>query len=270
MMVFGDPSQDVLCAGKRDIHTAAIRDNGVVFIVDAFFDLILSDNSRPVIRHSSGFDQDIRIRQFLLDGFKHVRGGNNISLTDKRSRRKGDRSGYKSDVGTAQHGLMGDGISHFSGAVIGEVADRVESLLGGAGCHNDLFALHGLVQIGDLPFDPLAEDFRLGKLAAARIAAGKITARGINDRKAVFSQDLDIIPGDRIFQHRGVHRRRDELFAFGGKDDRGQHIVSNTVRHLCDDICRGRCDQNNIRLLGDRNMADIKLKFTVKSIDHAL
>ena len=153
--------------------------------------------------------------------------------------------------------------------MIGQVTDGIEGLLGRPCSDNDFFALHGLVHEGNLPLDPLAEDFGLGKLAAACVAAGQIAAGGVDDGKAVLSQQADIVLGDGILQHRCIHGGSCQFFAFGCQNNCREHVVGDPVCHPGNNIRSGGGDQNEIRLFCHRDMPDVKLKFPVKGIDHA-
>ena len=153
--------------------------------------------------------------------------------------------------------------------MIGQIADRIQGFLGGARGDNDLFSLHGLVHIGDLALDPLAEDLGLRQFPASGIPAGEIAAGGIDDGKAILSEQGNIVLCDWIFQHCRIHGRRHKLFALSGKNDSREHIVGDAVGHLGDHVRCRRRNEDDIRLFCDRNMAHIKLKLPVKGIDHA-
>ena len=268
MVVFGHPAQDVLCAGEGDGHARipGLHD-GIIVVGDALFDLVVSNGGGPVVRHGGSLDQDIGVGDLLPDRVEHVRRGGDVPRLYEGNRVQGDRAGDQDDLGAAQHGLVGNGVAHLARAVVGQIADGIQGLLGGAGRHDDLFSRQGLFT-ADFMLDPLAEDRGLRQLAAACVAAGQVAAGRINDLKSVFAEQADIVPGDRVFQHGRIHGRGDQLFALCGQDDGREHIVRDPVGHFGDDIRRGRGDQDQVRLFGDGNMAHVKLKVPVEGIDH--
>ena len=86
---------------------------------------------------------------------------------------------------------------------------------------------------------------------------------------AVFPADVQIVLGDGIFIHLGVHGRNDILRTPAGQKCGSQHIICKTVRHLRDHIGRSRSDHKDICLLGQRDMLHLKLKIPVKCIYQA-
>ena len=173
------------------------------------------------------------------------------------------------DFGTPHRGGTGHGIAHLAGGVVGQVAHRVQRLLGGAGCHGD--AQPGQVlRAGNGVEDVLNEDILLRQAAVAHILAGQHTALGRDDGEAVALQRGDVVLGDGVFQHPGVHGRGDQLRAFGREDGRGQHVVGNAVGHLGDDVGCGRCNEDDVGLFGQRDMSDLELEIPVEGVHHAL
>ena len=173
------------------------------------------------------------------------------------------------DVCAPHRGGAGYGIAHLAGGVVGQVAHRVQRLLGGAGRHGDAQP-DQVLRAGNGVEDVLNEDIFLRQAAAAHIFAGQHTALGRDDGEAVTLQRGDVVLGDRVFQHPGVHGRGDQLRAFGREDGRGQHVVGDAVGHLGDDIGRGRCNEDDVGLFGQCNMGDLELEIPVESVHHAL
>ena len=83
-------------------------------------------------------------------------------------------------------------------------------------------------------------------------------------------QRSEVVLRDGVFQHPGVHGRADQLGAPGRKHHGGEHIIGNAVGHFGNDVGRGRCHQNDIRLFGQRDMGDLELEIAVEGIHHAL
>ena len=118
--------------------------------------------------------------------------------------------------------------------------------------------------------DVLEQHVFLRQAAAAHILAGQHAALGRDDREAVAFQRGDVVLRDGIFQHAGVHGRGDQLRALGGQHHGGEHVVGDAVGHFSDDVGGGRCHQDHICLLGQRDVSDLELEVTVKGVHHAL
>ena len=83
------------------------------------------------------------------------------------------------------------------------------------------------------------------------------------------AQPIQIVLRHGIFIHARIHGRRDHFRAAARQHRRGKHIVRQTIGELCNDIGGGRRDQDQIRLLCQRNVFDVVLKVAVKGIYHA-
>ena len=117
--------------------------------------------------------------------------------------------------------------------------------------------------------DAVQQGLRLRQLAAAHILAGQHTYGGLDDAKTVFFQLGQIVLGDGIFQHGRVHSRSYQLFAPGGQNRCGQHVVSQAVCQLGDDVGRGRGNQDQVCRLGQGDVLHIVLKIPCEGVYHA-
>ena len=81
---------------------------------------------------------------------------------------------------------------------------------------------------------------------------------------------LQIILHDQVFPHMCVHRRCNQLRAGTSQHGCRQHIISDAIGKLPDNIRCRRCDQNEIRLLRERNMLDLPGMITVKGVRQRL
>jgi len=82
-------------------------------------------------------------------------------------------------------------------------------------------------------------------------------------------QRSEVVLRDGVFQHPGVHGWADQFGAPGRKHHGGEHIIGNAVGHFGNDVGRGRCHQNDIRLFGQRDVSDLELEIAVKGVHHA-
>ena len=152
--------------------------------------------------------------------------------------------------------------------MVRQVAHRIHRFLGRTGRDNDLFALQILLT-GQLSQNVIHQHTLIGQAARADIAAGQHTGPGGNDREAVMLQRFQVVLGNLVFQHMGVHGRGDELGAGRCQRDGGQHIVRLAVSHLSNDVGRGRGNQHEVRRVGKADVGHIVLEVAVKGIDLA-
>ena len=76
------------------------------------------------------------------------------------------------------------------------------------------------------------QDILVRQAARADIPAGKQPRTRGDHGEAVVCKGSDVILGDRVFKHMGVHRRCDEFGAGRGQRDRREHIVGQAVGSL--------------------------------------
>ena len=97
------------------------------------FHLVVAVIGGGVVRHSGGLEDKVSL---LLPGghcLKHILSRDDGDYLHKGRGRQSGGAGDEGDLGPPEHGHPGDGIAHFSGGVVGEVAHRIQRLLGGAG-----------------------------------------------------------------------------------------------------------------------------------------
>ena len=233
------------------------------------FDLVRGDSGRAVVGHGGGHDEGVSVHGVCLDGLKQVGGGGERNGLYKRHGRKRAAGGRQQrDVCAAQHTGAGHGVAHLAGGVVRQVAHGVHRLLRGTGRDDDLFAFK-VFRAGQLPQDVVDQHTLIGQTARADVAAGQHTGAGRDDREAVVFQRFEVILGDGVFEHVGVHGGRDELGAGRGQRDGGQHVVGLTVGQLGDNIGRGRGDEHQICRVGKADMGHVVLEVAVKRIDLA-
>ena len=173
------------------------------------------------------------------------------------------------DLCSPHGGGPGDGIAHLAGRVVGQVAHGVQRLLRWPGGHSDADTGQ-ILGPGNGVQDVLDEHILLGQAAAAHILAGQHPALRGDDREAVVLQRSEVVLRDGVFQHPSVHGWDDQFGAPGRKHHGGEHIIGNAVGHFGNDVGRGRCHQNDIRLFGQRDVSDLELEIAVEGVHHAL
>ena len=196
--------------------------------------------NRAVVRHGGGHHQHIQAVKGAVHGFKHLLRRGHRQILGKAHRGQGRGAVDQGDLCAPLYGGFGQRIAHLAGGMVGQVAHRVQRFLGGAGGHRHPQALH-ILGLCDLLQDIVQQHLLFGQPAAAHILAGKHTALRGDHRDPIALQGGQVVLGDGVFQHAGVHGRGHQLGAAGGQQHGGQHIVRNAVGHLGDDIGGGRC-----------------------------
>ena len=115
----------------------------------------------------------------------------------------------------------------------------------------------------------VVQQFLFRQFSGTDILAGKHANSRFNDAKSIMTQSIEIILGDRIFKHVGVHCRSDQFFAAAGKYGSREHVISDAVCHLGNDVCRSRSDHYKVCTFCKSNVFNIILKIAVKGINHA-
>ena len=152
--------------------------------------------------------------------------------------------------------------------MIGDVANRIDSLLCSSCCDENLSPLQILVE-GQIEQYLLVDDLRLGQLADALVSTCELAAGGLQHPDSNLEQPHQVVLSDRVEVHVGVHRRNYQLRAGGGQKCRSQHIVSYAIRSLSDEVCSCRSDDEIVSGFCNGDVCDIKLEIPVKCICHA-
>ena len=153
--------------------------------------------------------------------------------------------------------------------MVGEIAHRIQRLLGGASGDQHLFA-HHILLMSQIVEDDLQQHLRLRQLPLAHGTAGQIPAGRLHHLPAVAAQGIQIVLGHWIFVHLGVHSRYHDLGTVAGQHRGGQHIVRQAVRQLGDDVGRSRSDHHQISLVGHGDVLHLEGKIPVKGVHQCL
>ena len=122
---------------------------------------------------------------------------------------------------------------------------------------------------GQFPQAVVHQHALLRQPAGAHVAAGQQPGAGGDHGKAVVFQRFQIVLGDGVFQHVGVHGRSHQLGAGGGQRHGGQHIIGQAVGQLGQHVGGGRGDQHQVGGVGQRHMGHVVLEIAVKGVHDA-
>ena len=148
------------------------------------------------------------------------------------------------------------GVAHFSGGIVGEVANRIDSLHRRTGSHQHLQAVQILFG-AEKGADGFHDFGRFAHASVAAVAAGEESTAGANGLYAALKERAQIALRGLRCPHSGVHSGGQKDGRFGGKQSGGEHIVGDAVSQLCHDVGRRRSHDHHIGFLGERNMLDI-------------
>ena len=119
--------------------SGALEGDGQVAVLLLYLVVAVPDGS--VVSHGGGLEDHVCM--FTVSGHRleHVLGGDHRYHVHKGRRSDGGRSGDQGDLGAPEHGHTGDGVAHLARGVVGEVAHRVQGLLGGSGGDQNMLPL---------------------------------------------------------------------------------------------------------------------------------
>ena len=170
--------QNVICSLKGNGHI-------VVFLLD----LLIADGSRTVIRNSCCLDDNILFLAYRCDSLIHIPCCHHRNHLHKGRRRNGSTSTYQCDICTSQHCHFRNGVAHLAGRMVGNIADRINGLLGRTSCDKQLQPFHILLA-GALSHNIGQKSLRLRHFAGSCVAAGKIAHCRIDHFISVMLQGL--------------------------------------------------------------------------------
>ena len=219
-------------------------------------DLLERDLPGAVIRRRGGLDDDVLLLRACQRPVKQLLRRHERHDLHALRRLDGHRPGEQRHLRAAPLGCACNGVAHFAGGTVGDVADGIERLPRRAGRHHDAQALH-VALFSKHVQRALRDHYDVLELARAAVPAGQMARRRGDDVHAARDERRNVLLRRGIFPHAGVHRRGDHHRRAGRHDGRGKHVVRDAARHLADDVGRRRGDQEEIRALGQRDMLDL-------------
>ena len=122
---------------------------------------------------------------------------------------------------------------------------------------------------GNGPEDVLEEDLRLGQLARSHRPAGQPAAGGGDYLPAVAAEGVQVVLGDGILEHLGVHGRGDELGTGAGQHSGGEHVVGQAVGQFGAHVGGGRGDDDQICPVSQGDVLHLVGEVPVEGVHHA-
>ncbi|GMA27590.1 hypothetical protein GCM10025874_08430 [Arenivirga flava] len=163
---------------------------------------------------------------------------------------------HEGDVGPAIAGRLRERDALATAGAVADEADGIDGLAGAAGGHEQTEAGEiaaaledGARRLGDL--------LGFGHTARARVAAGELPDPRADDVHAALPQQGDVRDGRRVLPHLGVHGRSDQQRGAAGQHRVAQQVVGDAVRELGDGVGRRRCDDDEVGVLAERDVAHL-------------
>ncbi len=119
--------EDILCPGQRYGHVAGV-----------LFDLIIRNIGRAIVGHRRRFDDKIGAFCAGCNCVIHILRGYDRYDVDKRRRGDGSRAAHKRNGSAAKGSTPRDGVPHFAGRMIRDIADRIDGFLRRAGGYENV------------------------------------------------------------------------------------------------------------------------------------
>ncbi len=185
----------------------------------------------------------------------HLARGRDALHLRTGGRRQFRRSEHQVDGRAARERFARQFDAHRAGRGVGEKAHRIDRLARRSGRDQHAFAVQ-IARARQRRFDRGDDRVFARQPAGADLAFGEKTALGRDDRHAARFERAQVRDGRRVFEHRRVHRRRDDERNARRERGVGEQIVGDPVRQLRDDVGRGRNDREHLRLAHQRDVRD--------------
>ena len=162
----------------------------------------------------------------------------------------------------------GNGKALLAGGAVGDVAHRIDRLMGRAG--GDQHPLAGertRLRRAQKPLGGAGDFQRLRHPADAGLAGfGHFAGIGADHGDAVARQLRDIAAGRGIVPHQRVHRRRQQDRPVGREQDGAGEIVGMALRHLRHQVGGRRRHHDQIAVARQADMAGVELALGIEQI----
>ena len=203
-----------------------------------------------------------------FDCLKHIQGTFDIYPLHSRRCGQGYRPATKGNLG-ARWGPAGHGEPHLPAGMVGDIADWIQRLLGGAGSDKHPLTRKILLCAEKLT-DPLEDFLRLGQPAPLVSAQARRPTPG-STISTPRSRRVSIFRWVTGFSYIPVFIAGQTNFLQEAAQPCGrEHIVSNSTGKLCDDIGSSGRYHKQFRPFGQSHMLYIPLKISVKGIGNTL
>ena len=229
-----------------------------------FLDLLLRAARGPVVPDRRGGDEDVTAGRSCHDLGVHLLGARHVDALDAGRPRQRSGTAHQRYPGARLRRRDRDRVSHLSGAVVGEVAHRIEGLAGGAGGDEDLDSLERAT--AEPGRDPGRDLVRLEHPARTDLAARLIAFPGAEHRDPPLEQRQHVRPGRTRLPHLLIHRRRDHHWRRRREAQGGEEIVGEPMGEPREHVGGGRRDEHQIRPSSELDVSHPRLGLLVEQV----
>src|SRR5207253_7582181 len=231
----GDGGQNVWVAHHLQQQAVAVR--------RIFLEFLWGDDFGAVIGDRRGGDEQVAGDRGFAGG-EHVPGTDYVNSRHAVRGRQVHGAGDQGHTGAGFNSCFRQREAHFSGAVVGDVAHRIDVFLSRAG--GDQHVLAGQRLALETFGGTKREIVGFEHAAHADIAAG-LAARGRAEHpKATAFEQLGVGLGGRIAPHGLVHGRCNGDGGVGGQYQGGQQVIGNALCQAGDKVRSGGGDQHQV------------------------
>ena len=237
-----------------------------------FLEFPLAGIGHAPVGDGGGEDGHIRW-QCAFDRLQHVAGGFHMQNFDIRRVGQGHRPADQHHLGAGGGGGCGYGVTLFAGRAVGDVAHRIDRLMGWARCDQHALSCERPRFIRAEQFLHRRRDLQWFRHAAnaALIRFRHLAGVGTNQRRAVGDQLREIALRRSVRPHARVHRRCEQDFRIRRQQHGAGEIGGEAKGQFRHQIGGRRRDHDQIGLARQPDVADIELTPRIEQIgEHAL
>ena len=179
-----------------------------------------------------------------------------------------DRAGDQDDVGAGGLRRRGNGKTLFAGGAVGDVAHRIDRLVGGPRGDQHAFARQRARLRRPQKFFGGGGDFRRLRhpADAGLVGFGHLAGIGPDHGDAVAFELRDIAAGRGVVPHQGIHRRRQQDRPVGREQNGAGEIVGMALRHLGHQVGGRRRHHDQVAVAAEPDMAGVELARGIEQV----
>ncbi len=212
--------------------------DGIIFAA-LLFHLFRRDRRGAIVRYRGAGDKNVLFRCVSHDGGLHLQRGSHVDTANRRRRRQANRAAHQRYAGAAAGGGGGNGEAHLAGAVVADIAHRVERFARWTGGDHNVEMLQ--IVDGRGPLHRMVDNHQWVEHAArAHVAARLAAAVGPPNQQAARRKLLQIMLRDGGAIHLLIHRRHHGHGRGGGETGGGHQIVGHAGIQTGDKVGRRR------------------------------
>ena len=158
------------------------------------------------------------------------------------------RSGNQHCLGAKAGEGAGDGVTLFAGRAVGDVAHRVDRLMGRPGGHQRPKTMEASLVALEMPDHMIANHIHFGEAPNPNLAARQFPFGRFDYHHAVLAQLPDVAHGGRLGPHLDIHGGGRHHRLVGGEQRGGGQVIGDAVGHFGQQVGGRRNHQQQVGL----------------------